>query len=213
MRLGSGPNTFLDRFVATWRRTDLLFGIVAADAMLSRPIALRHPFIFYVGHLPAFAWNHICRGILHRPAFDPRFDEIFDRGIDPDVDDPSRCHAHPEVPDGWPALEDVLAYRDRVREAIIGSLDEVAAHASTNLMAGRHRVLAMVVEHELMHQETLLYMLRELSPSETIRPAHVVYPMEQGLPPRSIFIPEEKTTLGGWLAPAPTVGRATRSDG
>src|SRR2546427_755972 len=93
--------SFRDRFTTAWRRTDMLFGLVARDAMQSRPIALRHPFIFYVGHLPAFAWNHICRGVLQRPSFDPRFDEIFDRGIDPDVDDPSRCHAHPDVPERW----------------------------------------------------------------------------------------------------------------
>lgn len=89
------PELLLDldqRFQSVWERTDRIFAIVAADAMLERPIALRHPFIFYLGHLPAFAWNHVCRGVLGRPSFDARLDEIFDRGIDPDVDDPTRCH-------------------------------------------------------------------------------------------------------------------------
>ena len=35
-------------------------------AWLAQPIALRHPFIFYLGHLPAFAWNHVCAGVLER---------------------------------------------------------------------------------------------------------------------------------------------------
>ena len=43
------------RLAATWERTDRIFEILAKDAWLAQPIALRHPFIFYLGHLPAFA--------------------------------------------------------------------------------------------------------------------------------------------------------------
>ena len=114
------------RFRTLWERTDRLFGLVGPDGIFQRPIALRHPFIFYVGHLPGFAWNHVCRRLLGRPSFNPPFDEIFDRGIDPDVDDPTQCHAHPEVPDAWPSLLEVHAYRDCVRAEILASLDEVA---------------------------------------------------------------------------------------
>ncbi len=67
------PELLLDldqRFQSVWERTDRIFAIVAADAMLERPIALRHPFIFYLGHLPAFAWKHVCRGVLGRPSAD-----------------------------------------------------------------------------------------------------------------------------------------------
>jgi len=188
--------SFRDRFTTAWRRTDMLFGLVARDAMQSRPIALRHPFIFYVGHLPAFAWNHICRGVLQRPSFDPRFDDMFDRGIDPDVDDPSRCHAHPEVPERWPALDDVIAYRDRVRGAIVDSLDEIATHAATNLMARHNRVLSMAIEHELMHQETLLYIVQQLASAQKIRPPGVVYTTEAGPRPRSVVVDGGKATLG-----------------
>jgi len=189
-------NAFRDRFTTTWRRTDLLFGLVARDAMLSRPISLRHPFIFYVGHLPAFASHHICRGVLRRASFHPAFDEIFDRGIDPDVDDPSRCHAHPDVPARWPSLDEVIAYRDRVRSAILESLGEVAAHASTTVMAEHNRVLSMAIDHELMHQETLLYIVQQLHPDQKRRPADVVYPTGNGVRPRSVAIPEGKVTLG-----------------
>src|SRR5256885_11396287 len=115
--------SFRDRFTTAWRRTDMLFGLVARDAMQSRPIALRHPFIFYVGHLPAFAWNHIGAGVLERPSFNPGFDELFSRGIDPDVDDPTHVHAHPEIPDSWPPLTEVLAYRDNVRATVLECAD------------------------------------------------------------------------------------------
>ena len=99
--------------------------ILAPEAFLAQPIALRHPFIFYVGHLPAFAWNHVCVGVLARPSFNAAFDELFSRGIDPDVDDPSHCHAHPEIPDRWPTVAEVLAYRDRVRASVLESVDAV----------------------------------------------------------------------------------------
>ena len=143
------------RLVELWNRTDRIFGLLAAHAWLERPIALRHPFIFYVGHLPAFAWNYLgdaAGGDRDRPRRDADFDELFSRGIDPDVDDPSRCHAHPDVPERWPSIADVLAYRDRVR----GRLLEAGGGAAPD-------VLSMVVEHELMHQETLMYMAQRLS--------------------------------------------------
>ena len=90
--------TIADRLTDAWARTDRIFEILAPGSWLAQPIALRHPFIFYLGHLPAFAWNHVSGGVLERPAFNAAFDELFSRGIDPDVDDPTQCHDHPEVP-------------------------------------------------------------------------------------------------------------------
>src|SRR6185436_10802175 len=46
--------------------------------------------------------------------------------------------------------------------ALLASVDAVAARADTHLMARDGRVFSMVIEHELMHQETLLYMLQRL---------------------------------------------------
>ena len=188
---------FADRFESTWMRTDALLGLVAADAILHRPISLRHPFIFYVGHLPAFAWNHICRGVLGQASFQPSFDEIFDRGIDPDVEDPTRVHAHPEVPDRWPDLADVHAYRDRVRRAVLDSLPDIEEHASEDVMARQGRVCSMVLEHELMHQETLLYMIQQLPPEHVGRPARAVpYAFGDGRRPETVEVPGGRVMLG-----------------
>jgi hypothetical protein len=46
LRPATDAKPFVDRFTSLWKRTDSLFGIVASEAMLSQPIALRHPFIF-----------------------------------------------------------------------------------------------------------------------------------------------------------------------
>jgi len=101
--------TIADRLTDAWARTDRIFELLAPDSWLAQPIALRHPFIFYLGHLPAFAWNHVGGGVLARPPFNAAFDELFSRGIDPDVDDPTHCHDHPEVPDRWPAVAEIIA--------------------------------------------------------------------------------------------------------
>lgn len=82
---------------------DKVFGILAADnevltsiRFLQRPIDLRHPFIFYVGHLAAFEQSHILQNFAKlRVKFNDdidgdRYIKLFERGIDPDVDDPTK---------------------------------------------------------------------------------------------------------------------------
>ena len=189
--------TVSERLAAAWARTDRIFELLVPGAFLARPITLRHPFIFYVGHLPAFAWNHICAGVLGRPSLNAAFDELFSRGIDPDVDDPTHCHAHPEIPDRWPPLAEVLAYRDSVRATVLECVDAVAERAATHLMARDGRVFLMVIEHELMHQETLLYMVQQLGYDQKIRPAWLPRIVTgPGLPPATIMVPAGTATLG-----------------
>lgn len=147
----------LDRLTAAWERSDAIFELVSPEAMLDQPIPLRQPILFYLGHLPAFAWNQVCRGELKMPSFAPAFDALFERGIDPiDVDE----HA-PGDASQWPSTREVLAYRDRVRQELRRAFEEERPTP----------VFEMVIEHELMHQETLLYMLQELPLRRKVRGA------------------------------------------
>jgi hypothetical protein len=58
------------------------------DMLLVKPIDLRHPYIFYLGHLPAFMYLtfyirdiQLCR-CTGEPLTEPKyFTEIFERGI------------------------------------------------------------------------------------------------------------------------------------
>ena len=51
---------------------------------------------------------------------DPRYYyHIFERGIDPDVDNPEQCHDHSELPNEWPTVEEILSFRARVCKRII----------------------------------------------------------------------------------------------
>lgn len=181
---------------AAWQRTDALFEIVPPGEQLTAPIVWRHPFIFYIGHLPAFAWNQIGRAVLNWQSFNPRFDEMFCRGVDPDVDT-GACHWHPEVPEEWPSLEEVVAYRDRVRAAILESVEAVSYLDGDHVMARGGRVFRMVLEHEYMHQETLLYMVQQLPIDKKRRPKNLpALTFHPARPSEPISIPAGNARLG-----------------
>ncbi|HQQ79569.1 MAG TPA: hypothetical protein PLB01_19650, partial [Thermoanaerobaculia bacterium] len=65
----------------------------------ARPIALRHPFVFYEGHLAAFGAIKLLREALGRPPLDAVLEKLFERGIDP----PAEGGEAPAV--AWPARE------------------------------------------------------------------------------------------------------------
>jgi len=166
-----------------WKRSDELFRI-AGEAWLERPIPLRHPLLFYLGHLPAFGWNQIGRGVLGRPPIDAQFDTLFERGIDP-LD--ASAAAEQSI-DTWPPVERVLAYRDEVREALLEAVPDVRTRADRDELAEHLRVYAVVLEHELMHHETLVYLLQELDPKRKVAPPECSEPAP-GAAPRQERVP------------------------
>ena len=128
--------------------TDSLFGIVARETLYERPIPARHRLIFYVGHLDAFDWNQLARGVLGKPSFDASFDALFEAGIDPPPG-----QAPQDTPADWPTLEAVQTYVARTRAAIDEIWDQVPADMQQ-----------MVLEHRWMHAETICYLLHQLDP-------------------------------------------------
>jgi ergothioneine biosynthesis protein EgtB len=156
---------FRERFRAAWAMSDRIFDLVPGDRWLDQPIRLRHPVLFYVGHLPAFAWNQVGAGFLGRGRLHPEFDDLFERGIDPvGVDRHDAAVA-------WPSVDAVLEYRDAAREHLLGAVELVLARAAEDRMADRGWILNVVLEHERMHHETLQYMFQELSPGTLRRPS------------------------------------------
>jgi ergothioneine biosynthesis protein EgtB len=176
-----------ERLRAAWRRSDRLFGLLADEAWRAQPIALRQPFLFYLGHLPAFAWNHLGRRALGRGSFRPDLDELFERGIDPVGVDAYEARSF------WPQREAVLEYRDRVRAALASALEAPVLAPATRAVA------SMVLEHELMHHETLLYMVHELDHAQKKRPADwPALPAAAGeaRPARAVEVPGGEVVLG-----------------
>lgn len=84
---------------------------------------------------------------------------IFERGIDPNMDDPTQCHDHsivPEKEEDWPKLHEILAYRDRVRDRMTELYDSGRLAKINGENRRLARAITMVYEHEAFHLETLL---------------------------------------------------------
>src|SRR5881396_3430285 len=64
-------------------RSRAMFDLLAEDAYYSQPIALRHPIVFYEGHLPGFSFNTLVKKSLGLASVDERLEALFARGIDP----------------------------------------------------------------------------------------------------------------------------------
>jgi ergothioneine biosynthesis protein EgtB len=177
------PSPVLESLESAWERSDRIFGLLEPEATLGRPIPLRQPFLFYVGHLPAFAWNHLWRRVAGRPAFAPELDTLFERGIDP----PDDGEGPTNEAEAWPSLDEVLAYRNRVRAALPDVLEDAAVR----------QVVPMVLEHELMHHETLLYMVQQLPAELKKEPVRLHEPSPPGASePASVHIPAGTAVLG-----------------
>src|SRR5437763_16171734 len=109
-------------------RSRRLFDLLADEAYYSRPIALRHPIVFYDGHLPAFAFNTLVKRALGRPGIDERLEALFARGIDPSTrsEPDASLRTGPSsvqrVSAGWPDRATVRAFVDeadrRVRDVL-----------------------------------------------------------------------------------------------
>ena len=179
------------RLEACWSRSDEIFDLLEPGALLDQPVALRHPLIFYLGHLPAFAWNQVCRGALDRPAFRPDFDALFERGIDPMGVD------HYESAAEWPPISEIIDYRDRVRHELLTAIDEVADRAAEDPLAEGGRIFEVAIEHELMHQETLQYLFQQLPFDRKRRPqAMAPYRFDGATPPAVVEIGGGGVVLG-----------------
>jgi L-histidine Nalpha-methyltransferase / hercynylcysteine S-oxide synthase len=120
------------------------------------------------GHIPTFLDIHLARVTTKKPTNPAYYTQIFERGIDPDMEDPTQCHPHSEVPDEWPSLTELLAFRDRVRQRLRSLYDGRPLNQTTK------RALWLAYEHEVMHLETLLYML--IQSPKTRPPKYVPVP-------------------------------------
>ncbi|KAI1322000.1 DUF323 domain protein [Xylariaceae sp. FL0255] len=140
------------------------------EELLDKPIKLRNACIFYLGHIPAFLDIQLTKTTKQGPTSPSYYHSIFERGIDPDVDNPEHCHAHSEIPDEWPALDDILAYQNRVRDR----LHSLYRNGPGKITRDIARAIWVAFEHEAMHMETLLYMM--IQSDKTLPPAHVPAP-------------------------------------
>lgn len=135
----------LDEFEKLWAAWDLVSRHMIPEKELhSKPINLRNCCIFYLGHIPAFNDIHLTRATGDAPTKPALYQEMFERGIDPDVENPENCHAHSEIPDEWPPTDEIIDYQARVRARTRSLFTNGAAAADRKI----GRALWIGFEHE-----------------------------------------------------------------
>ena len=181
-------------------RSQQLFGLLVEDAYYSQPINLRHPIVFYDGHLPAFSFNTLARKGLGRPSIDARLEQLFARGIDPgDTEAASRA-----ARDVWPSREAVRAFADEADRQVLEALQRTDLERPGHPLMDRAEAAFAILEHEAMHQETLLYMWHRLPFEQKRKPAGYAPRTAGAVPVREwIEIPAGRATLGVNAADVP----------
>lgn len=131
---------------------------------------------------------------------EPRnYASIFERGIDPDVDNPELCHNHSELPDEWPPVSEILGFQNSVRARVKTLIPKVKGTTDRRLS----EALWIGFEHEAMHLETFLYML--LQSTRALPPPGIPKPdfeqlaqrsMKDRIPNEWFTIPEQTISIG-----------------
>jgi ergothioneine biosynthesis protein EgtB len=183
-------------------RSRAIFDLIDPSAYYSRPIALRNPIVFYEGHLPAFSIIALLRRGLGAPPVDERLEKLFERGIDPDSAEAAVPRSGAST--AWPDRAEVLEFAARADAAMLEALERAELPADRPAM-DHGQALYTALEHEAMHQETLLYMWHRLPYSQKRQPADVRYELATAARPAAetpVRIPAGAATLGANRATA-----------
>jgi ergothioneine biosynthesis protein EgtB len=174
-------------------RSRMLFDLLADTAYYHQPIALRHPIVFYDGHLPAFSFNTLVKRALGGDSIDERLERLFARGIDPATDNASPDRGI----DVWPDRDAVRAFAVEADRRVIAALEKEDLDRPGHALLDRAEAVFTILEHEAMHQETLLYMWHRL-PFDQKRKPRGYAPRVDGEPPTAerIPLPAGSATLG-----------------
>ncbi|MGE3714805.1 MAG: 5-histidylcysteine sulfoxide synthase, partial [Alphaproteobacteria bacterium] len=169
VRLDASRKELLDYFNNGWTLTETLFSALAnEEAYYLRPYhKLRHPMIFYYGHVVSVYINKLrVAGLIDRPL-NAEFEKLFEVG----VDEMRWDDLHEGNQQIWPAVAEVREYR-REAYGLIKSLIETHPFLEPDRLPITQDspmwALVMGFEHERIHLETSSVLMREL-PIEYLR--------------------------------------------
>jgi iron(II)-dependent oxidoreductase len=199
-RMNSDPTAnqeradLLTRFRRNRARSAALFALLSDEAYYSQPIALRHPIVFYEGHLPGFSFNTLVRKALGQRGIDARLEALFARGIDPHE---SSAAGAAGPGSQWPSRAVVREFAQEADRRVVEVLANEDLDRPGDPLLERKEAVYTILEHEEMHQETLLYMWHRL-PFEVKSGPSRYAPTTAGRPPdvEWVRIPEGTATLG-----------------
>ncbi len=169
LKLNSSRMEILDYFNNSWMLTETLFsGLVSDDAYYHRPYhRLRHPMIFYYGHVVSVYINKLrVAGLIDKPL-NPEFEKLFEVG----VDEMRWDDLHEGNQQIWPPVAEVRAYRKQAYELIKNLIENHPFLEPDRLPITQESpmwALVMGFEHERIHLETSSVLMREM-PIEFLR--------------------------------------------
>ncbi|MFO1436365.1 MAG: 5-histidylcysteine sulfoxide synthase [Gammaproteobacteria bacterium] len=148
--------TLREYFQTTFRRYENLFETLSCEeAYFCKPIALRHPLIFYLGHTATFFINKMLLAGLIEKRINPRLESMFAVGVDEmswdDLDDANY---------NWPTVAEVRDYRQSVRETVDGVIETAPLNGPIHWQHPWWAII-MGIEHELIHLETSSVLIRQ----------------------------------------------------
>jgi 5-histidylcysteine sulfoxide synthase/putative 4-mercaptohistidine N1-methyltranferase len=146
----------LHYFLDTFDRYESLFDCLASEeAYFKKPISLRHPLIFYLGHTATFFINKLLLVHLIDQRINPRFESMFAVGVDEmSWDDLNDAHYD------WPSVSEVKAYRQQVRNLVSQLILESPLTLPINWKNPWWAII-MGIEHERIHLETSSVLIRQ----------------------------------------------------
>ena len=198
MKTAIDRGRLVDWYRRNRERSAQLFGLVREEAYYDKPIPLRHPFVFYDGHLPAFSFNTLCARGLQQPAIDPELQRLFERGIDPGTLDDAQRHARLD----WPTASEVRRFARECDARVVDALASADIDRDDRPTLVHAQAAYTILEHEQMHHETLAYIIHQLDPSRrnAVEQRHV----DRAVPPQAAREIEAGTaTLGTSIGEVP----------
>jgi len=143
-------------FHVTLDRYEQLFETLAnEEAYFRKPIALRHPLIFYLGHTATFFVNKLLISGLIKERLNSRLEAMFAVGVDEmSWDDLNDSHYD------WPSVSEVMTYRNSVRDLVDGLITTTPLQLPIDWNSPWWIIL-MGIEHERIHLETSSVLIRQ----------------------------------------------------
>ena len=187
----------MDWYRRSRARSKALFELIDDEAYYARPIALRLPIVFYEGHLPIFSFNTLVKRGLGRPSIDARYEKLFARGIDPHESLSASRTGETAKPPKWPTRAEVRALAAEVDGQVLDAMAHGDIEQPGHPLLDRAEAVFCILEHEAMHQETLLYMWHQLPYSSKRKPPAYRPRTQGGAPvPSWVDVPAGLATLG-----------------
>lgn len=169
---------------AARRSTRAIFDLADESVLHESPGFGFRPIIWHLAHIGVFEAYWLLQKLNGDPPPDPRYEVIFDPIKTPR-----------ESSKNLPSRREMETFLDSVRERVLDILDRADLDSGDPLFRDGY-LFRLVLEHELQHQETLLYLFQMLPPEVKHRPA-VYTELNSGTADIPSADGEQRSTSGG----------------